>query len=79
MKLATKLTAIVMAFVLLFTMASPAMAKSEKNVKTRAQYAEALSEEGYPAMTTTEFLQKVNATFSVWLQTASSQLKKKLI
>ena len=61
MKLATKLTAIVMAFVLLFTMASPAMAKSEKNVKTRAQYAEAIAEEGYPAMTTTEFLQKVNA------------------
>ena len=60
MKLATKLTAVVMACVLLFTMASPAMAKSN-NVKTRAQYAEALADEGYPAMTTTEFLQKVNA------------------
>ncbi len=61
MKLATKLTAVVMAVVLLFTLSSPVMAKSEKNVKSRAEYVEALADEGYPAMTTTEFLQKVNA------------------
>ena len=61
MKFATKLTAILMAFVLLFTLSSPAMAKSEKNIKTTAQYTELLADEGYPAMTTTEFLQKVNA------------------
>ena len=61
MKLATKLTAVVMAVVLLFTLSAPAMAKSDKNVKTRAQYAQTLADEGYPAMTTTEFLAKVNA------------------
>ncbi len=61
MKLATKLTAVVMAIVLLFTLSSPAMAKSDKNVKSRAQYAAALSEEGYPSMTTAEFLATINA------------------
>lgn len=61
MKLATKITAIFMALVLLFSLSAPAMAKSEKSVKTYAQYAQVLADEGYPAMTTTEFLQKVNA------------------
>ena len=61
MKFATKITAIVMALVLLFTLSAPAMAKSDKNIKTHAQYTQALADEGYPAMTTTEFLQKVNA------------------
>ncbi len=61
MKFATKLTAILMAFVLLFTLSSPAMAKSGKNIKTAAQYTELLEDEGYAAMTTDEFLQKVHA------------------
>lgn len=61
MKISAKITAVVMALVLLLTMATPAMAKSEGNITTRTQYAQSIADEGYPAMTTTEFLEKVNA------------------
>ena len=61
MKFATKITAVIMACVLLFTLSAPAMAKSEKNIKSIAQYSQSIADEGYPAMTTTEFLEKVHA------------------
>ena len=61
MKITAKIVSIVMAIVLLFTMATPVMAKSESGMKTRAQYVQALADEGYPAMTTDEFLGKINA------------------
>ncbi len=61
MKITAKITAIILTFVLLFTMATPVMAKGEKNIKTRAQYVELMEEEGYPALTTDEFLGTINA------------------
>lgn len=61
MKIAGKITAVIMALVLLFTMATPVFAAGEGTIKTRAQYAQVLADEGYPAITTTEFLAQINA------------------
>ncbi len=62
MKFASKITAVVLALILLVSMAVvPVSAKNDGGMKTRAQYQEALADEGYPAMTTEEFLGKINA------------------
>ncbi len=63
MNIASKITALVMSLVLLFTMATPVFAASaEPNLTTRAEYAVMVTEEtGSPALTTVEFLEKWNA------------------
>ncbi len=61
MKIASKITAVFMAVVLLFTMATPVFAATSNVPKTRAEYAEMVSDEGYSAITTAEFLQKWDA------------------
>lgn len=60
MKFSSKITAVIMALVLLCTMSTPVFAK-EKSPETRAEYVEMLADEGYPAITTAEFLEKLNA------------------
>lgn len=61
MKIVSKITSLVLALTLLCTMATPAFAAS-KGPNTRAQYAAMVSEEtGIPAITTAEFLQKMDA------------------
>ena len=55
-----RLTAVVMALVILFTMSFPVFASS-KEPQTREEYAELLTDEGYPAITTDEFLEKLKA------------------
>ncbi len=61
MKLVTKIVSVIMASVLLFTMATPVLAASEKP-ETRDDFISLVSEEtGTPAITTAEFLEKWNA------------------
>ena len=61
MKTTSKITALILSMVLLFTMATPAFAAPEKEITNRAEYVEMLSEEtGTPALTTAEFLQIMN-------------------
>ncbi len=61
MKMANRITAVIMTLVLLCTMVTPAFAATSNTPKTRAEYAEMVSDEGYPAITTAEFLQKWDA------------------
>lgn len=62
MKTTSKITAIVLSMVLLFTMATPAFAISKKAVTTRAEYAAMVAEKtGSPAITTAQFLKITNA------------------
>ncbi len=53
----TKITAIILATVLLFTLATPGFAQPKKQITTRAEYSAYVAEEtGKPALTTAEFL-----------------------
>ena len=61
MKITARITAIIMSLVLLFTMTTPVMAKTENNINTRAQYQQMLEDEGYNAITTDEFIGKLGA------------------
>ena len=61
MKIVNKITAILLSLVLLCSLAMPVFAANQSNIKTRTQYAQVLEDEGYPAMTTDEFLAKINA------------------
>lgn len=61
MKFASKIISLLMALVLIFTMATPVLASSVKNVKSVEQYADMLENEGYPAITTAEVLEKFKA------------------
>ena len=58
MKFASKIISLLMALVLIFTMATPVLASSVKNVKSVEQYADMLENEGYPAITTAEVIEK---------------------
>jgi hypothetical protein len=61
MKTTSKITALILSMVLLFTATTPAFAAPEKEITNRAEYVEMLSEEtGSPALTTVEFLQIMN-------------------
>ena len=61
MKLSMKIASFVMALVLLFTMTTPVFAASGNQMKSVAQYAEMLEDEGYAAITTAEFVEKFKA------------------
>ncbi len=61
MKLANKLISVFMSLVLFCTIVTPAFATPKKEITTRAEYAEYLEDEGYPALTTDEFYAKWNA------------------
>ncbi len=61
MKIVTRITAVIMAIVLLCTMSFPVFAASESSIKTRAQYEQVLENEGYPAITTAEVMEKISA------------------
>lgn len=62
MKTTSKITALVLSMVLLFTMTTPAFATPKKEISTRAEYAAMLADEtGTPAITTAEFLKITNA------------------
>lgn len=61
MKLSIRITSFVMAIILLFTMATPVLASSAKNVKSVEQYTDMLENEGYPAITTAEVAEKMKA------------------
>ena len=62
MKTTSKITALVLSMVLLFTMTTPAFAAPKKEISTRAEYVAMISEEtAYPALTTAEFLKITNA------------------
>ena len=61
MKTTSKITALILSMVLLFTATTPAFAAPKKEITNRAEYVEMLSEEtGSPALTTVEFLQIMN-------------------
>ncbi len=61
MKTTRKITALILSMVLLVSMATPAFAAPKKEITSRAEYVEMLSEEtGSPALTTAEFLQIMN-------------------
>ena len=60
MKIIKKLTAVVMALVIFCTMATPVFATDDEP-KTRAEYVELMADEGYPAITTAEILEKISA------------------
>ncbi len=60
MKLLKKITAVILSLVLICTIATPVLA-AEQTPETRAEYVEMLADEGYPAITTEEFLLKWKA------------------
>ncbi len=55
-----KITSLILAFVLICTMVTPAFAASN-TLKTRGDYVQLLNDDGYPAITTEEFFQKWSA------------------
>ncbi len=63
MKTTSKITALILSMVLLFTIATPAFAVPKKEITTRAEYAAMVADEtGKPALTTAEFLSITRAT-----------------
>lgn len=61
MKITKKIVALLLSLVILCSVAVPTIAAKPSELNSRAQYAEMLNDEGYPAMTTDEFLAKINA------------------
>ena len=61
MKITRKIIAVIMALILILTMTAPVFAKSEKLPTSKAEYVQLLNDEGYPAITTAEFLNKFKA------------------
>lgn len=61
MNFAKRIIALLLSLIILCSAAIPVLAAKPDEIDTRAEYTQMLNEEGYPAMTTDEFLAKLNA------------------